>query len=295
MAAAEIEITGSSLIITKNGSRYEIPLVHVLDASIPDAADWEALDVKSGDWSPTFPVSGDLEWGGPYGRVLYLPDEPDWQGEGELAGRPATHARWDARHAYLGTHNRRQAIKITLTNEPNTLLFLPVRDPAGTAARIREASRTHNDATGTWDLYYWIDDDDNWDYWSQAQLTQNGSELRGTMTHKCVYLDHYDFTVREYVSGRLAGGGLELNAYNSEVLEGAGAIKWSLGGWRGTFTRRDAIQGNTWDQSGKSGTFLMTRAGRQVESPRPDGQWPGRTSHSRGGAHSWSIRLWGRD
>jgi hypothetical protein len=142
MKMVTIEFTGETLVIHLNGVRLtgrrslQIPLAHVVDASTVPPEIWEVLQVEHQSLSLSLSELR-LEGGGPYGRILYYPKEPDRQTEGTLWGRTVHHEHRKARHAQVLTHSQRHALMITLTNEPDTLLILPVDDPAGTAAWIR--------------------------------------------------------------------------------------------------------------------------------------------------------------
>jgi hypothetical protein len=157
MAEAEIELTESTLVIHLKGlgakilaflnfwgsGPLEIPLAHVVDVTV-DPETWETLGIDP-SWQRglKFPGELSLEREQEFGRRLYYEKKPDRQSEGKVFGVPFTFTYRRGRTALVLTNNKRKAITIRLSDERDTLLVLPVTDPAGTAARIREAVQAY--------------------------------------------------------------------------------------------------------------------------------------------------------
>lgn len=167
MAETEIELTESTLIIHLKGlrikflallgfwgnMRYEIPLASIVDAAKVDQELWEKLGIKQERELKIYVYpSLELEWKNKkhWGRLNYHDEELDQHRKVKMFGIPFTVTRFGYRNVLVLTNNKRNAIAIKLTEEwgtgffgDPTLVVLPVTDPAGTAAWIKDAVQAY--------------------------------------------------------------------------------------------------------------------------------------------------------
>jgi hypothetical protein len=101
-------------------------------------------------------------------------------------------------------------------------------------------------------------------------LEQTGSRLSGTLQFAEQIEGEETFIVRQEIYGTITGRTISLKSKSFEILFNSQDIVYELDSWKGKITNEGKITGNSIDDEGTTGTFVMVRVNVRTSGSTDD-------------------------
>ena len=101
-------------------------------------------------------------------------------------------------------------------------------------------------------------------------LEQTGSRLSGTLQFAEQIEGEETFIVRQKIYGTITGRTISLKSKSFEILFNSQDIVYELDSWKGKITNEGKITGNSIDDEGTTGTFVMVRVNVRTSGSTDD-------------------------
>ena len=103
-----------------------------------------------------------------------------------------------------------------------------------------------------------------------ADLVQTGSRISGTLQFAEQIEGEETFIVRQEIYGTITGRMISLKSKSFEILFNNQDIVYELDSWKGKINEEGKITGNSIDNEGTTGNFVMERADVQTSGSSDD-------------------------